>query len=103
MLMERLLSQPPFMALVLHGEDLRGRNMYTVWEKDLCATKCDWCAALIQRCLSRGGELIPRDHVVAPLRNCELDTRCLACGGELIPEHAHMRCSVCKQRDSCCF
>jgi len=27
---------------------------------------------------------------------------CPLCGGELSPEHAHYRCTVCGQRDSCC-
>ncbi|QYG93591.1 hypothetical protein HC251_14935 [Iamia sp. SCSIO 61187] len=33
---------------------------------------------------------------------CDLSTQCGHCGGPMAPEHAHYRCTVCFQRDSCC-
>lgn len=34
---------------------------------------------------------------------CDLSTVCPNCGTEMYNEHAHMRCTGCGYRDSCCF
>ena len=34
---------------------------------------------------------------------CHPDTHCATCQVPLVPEHAHMRCPICHQRDSCCM
>lgn len=36
-----------------HGESLVGRNLIGVVAEDLCASSCDWCAALDRRIRSR--------------------------------------------------
>ena len=33
---------------------------------------------------------------------CDLSTQCTFCGGPMREEHAHYRCTMCGQRDSCC-
>ncbi|HEU5151183.1 MAG TPA: hypothetical protein VFU19_11835 [Iamia sp.] len=33
---------------------------------------------------------------------CDLSTQRGHCGGPMVPEHAHYRCTICFQRDSCC-
>ena len=59
---ERLLEVMEFLSVgecrlvsVEHGDSLIGRNVHTVWSKELCRGKCDWCEALVRRCKSRGG------------------------------------------------
>ena len=42
-------------VLLLHGEEVVNRNLYTVERAHLCAGPCDWCEALVRRCQSRGG------------------------------------------------
>lgn len=46
----------------------------------------------------------PSVPAVEPLQPaaCDLSTQCGHCGGPMVPEHAHYRCTICFQRDSCC-
>lgn len=37
-----------------------------------------------------------------PVAPCDLSTQCGHCGGPMRPEHAHYRCTLCGERDSCC-
>lgn len=49
--------QPTRTVTLLHSEDLAGRNIFEVAKTTLCHRSCAWCAALVSRCLSRGGKV----------------------------------------------
>ena len=59
---ERLVEVVEFISLgeskvvqIPHGENVNGRNLHTVWRRELCVEPCEWCEALVRRCKSRGG------------------------------------------------